>query len=351
MNRIPPTENRAAKSTDRDNAASKRKVSAKSIRASRDWRQVREEWENFIDDALCPIHRNPAHIARTRLDHIRTIRIHGRNSRRITQLRAKLSLCTQSRGLVFKNLTQLSLHNIHLHDLGELIALAPSIEILQARKIRCDSNKVMLSMFSGLKRLRVLDLRFKEPCEHMDNAFNMSSRRRIGLPMNLEAIRLSNVYDPEETYFVQPNNNPLRSRWMEDAFVEKYQPFTQLTRLKTLYLGRCNGFTARVWRECIMPCLKNLTHVTLAGWLDKANNDLDVALRETIGHMQTIEQLDFVDFVCGDGIIQGIHDIHHRTPILVKAKFANPNLPKPITIADLLNQHVMFCRLKFANKA
>ncbi|KAI9494276.1 hypothetical protein BDB00DRAFT_819493 [Zychaea mexicana] len=385
---------------------------------------------------LCLIDKNPKHLARKKLLNTRTVHMFGSAKNDFittTPLRIKARL--------FTNVTELVMTKLYFQDMIEMITQTPLLEVLRCDIIRTrgTSGKMMLGLFSGLDRLRVLDLRFREPCEYTDHAFTISRRRvRKVLPTSLQELRLSNVYDPEEMSLLLPRDPQqprisndgsssshstgtqqqqqqhgrddddddeeegptatvlYRRRWMEDTLVDKYQFLHPLTNLKTLRLGRCNAYTARVWRECIKPCVGNLEYLTLVGWYNnntetllsasslaptqtkmEVDEDTQLAIQETILEVQhKMKRFVMLDFVCGPGVVGGIKKLKY---VSLEASFLKQQQQQPDGIVggtaaasdgssnssigpvsysgslssltsnadELLNQHVSFCRINF----
>ncbi|CAO3618628.1 unnamed protein product [Cunninghamella blakesleeana] len=185
---------------------------------------------------------------------------------------------------LFENLKELHLSYFYLDDILDLILTMANIETLQCYQImtRLPVESVMLAAFAKLKQLKVLELEFKEICEHIKSTSLSNDRRpQFKLPSTLRILNVKNICDMEEIFFQRIFNtdykrnemttyemNRIVHSWtkLEDDLLRKYQLLGDLHCLSELSLGFCRGFTAKVWRECIQPCTKSLKKLTLYGW-------------------------------------------------------------------------------------
>lgn len=279
----------------------------------------------------------------------------------------------------FKSLQSLHLQDMFLDDMVEIAMWMTNLETLRCNNviIRQDNNEIMLTVFSRLQKLRILSITFNQPCSHAGHAFSITGRSRKALPSSLEELSITDLYDSEEYLMSKTeihlayNNPELMMRWnlMEESLLAKYRPFSHLSHLRSLCLGRCSGFTARIWRECLLPCTANLEHLSLTGWRSGREspsawqrrqahaiaNNIDIqevpeqveeAIAEVIGNMQRIRSLELNDFHCGLGIVQGISSLTYLQPSIVGASVLKAHGPLD-SIADLLHVHVSFCKIMF----
>lgn len=312
------------------------------------------------------------------LSHTRSLRLHGNP----TVLR-KYRLHAPNI-YPFKSLQSLHLQDMFLDDMVEIAMWMTNLEKLRCDNVitRQDNNEIMLTVFSRLQKLRILSITFQQPCSHAGNAFSITGRSRKALPSSLEELSITSLYDSEEYLMSKTeihlayDNPELMMRWnlMEESLLAKYRPFSHLSHLRSLSLGRCSGFTARVWRECLLPCTKNLECLSLTGWrsgrespvawqqrhaqataynidIREVPEQVEEAIAELIGNMQRIRSLELNDFYCGQGIVQGIQSLPSLQPSIVGASVLNAHGPLEC-VADLLHVHVSFCKIIFsqANK-
>ncbi|KAI9243673.1 hypothetical protein BDA99DRAFT_529991 [Phascolomyces articulosus] len=355
-----------------------------------------EEWELYLE-TLSAMQFNPNHLARKQHIHTRSLHIYGLKNARTSI--STLPPILRDMKIFLKNVTRLFLAKMHFDDIIDLIAHTPSLQILRCDNIRTRSSyyNMMFSLFSGLKRLQVLDLRFREACEHGDYAFPMSKRlNRRALPTTLKELRLVGIYDSEEIPFLFPRHPnailPLQQQHAQqeiiqhqevqqqqqeiieggltsllrrrrerrphrdDPLMERYQSLIHLTHLKTLCLGRCNAYTARVWRECIKPCIGNVENLKLSGWRTKTEEDLELAIQDTLQVMKKVKVIELSDFECDVGIVHGIKQLGPTS--LIRVCFHHDTedggshchfrtLPN---VDILLKQKVHMCKIKFGKK-
>lgn len=271
----------------------------------------------------------------------------------------------------FQDLRDLHLSYIYLDDIMDLILTTVNIESLRCEHImtRPPAESIMLSAFTNLKKLKVLELSFNNTCEHINSASLASERRpqhrRHTLSPKLKILNFTNVCDIEHSlfnriHFNEHKKNEVMSLLLEPSFssppfssisllpgsiqrliqswnsleatlLRKYQLLSTLNHLNELALGFCRGFTARIWRECIQPCTPSLKKLTLYGWdndgclenpkdwlerkwtsvmlggqVDIYVEEVEKALAETIEGLDSIEYLSFNQFQCGYGLIKGL---------------------------------------------
>lgn len=251
----------------------------------------------------------------------------------------------------FKMLEEIHLINMHLTDIAVLLSWLKHIKIIHCENIHVPRGRINFSIFSRLERLESLHLRFAKPCP-FGPAFFTPLRDQIGtiyqkgLARSLKHLSISNMYDPEEVlnnsislnaeelFFNQPTEQLERhfSCWaqFDEHLVQKYKMFKSLSNLKSLTLGRVSSFTARVWRECFIPCSRNLEYLSMDNWegakkretpqgllaryrreLNRPEEvmplyDVDAALSEFIASLKNIKKIELNCFYCEDGIINGL---------------------------------------------
>ncbi|KAG2225082.1 hypothetical protein INT45_003282 [Circinella minor] len=274
---------------------------------------------------------------------------------------------------------------MYFDDIIDLIRYTPSLQVLRCDKIRTNGRYMMFDFFADLHQLQVLDLRFRESCEHTNYAFTLSDRRtRRTLSTTLKEFRMMGVYDREEiqSLFSLPHNNPLQlqhnqieneviglpllqqqprrhhlrrlTRQIDDTLVERYQSLRFLVSLKSLCLGRCNAYTARVWRECIKPCVSNLEHLSLSGWRTNQKNtqETELAIQEMIQELKKIKLMELLDFECNTGVVNGIKQLDYLS---IEASFhddihsnKNNRILQIVSTPDiLLKRKVHICKINF----
>lgn len=266
------------------------------------------------------------------------------------------------------SLRRLDLYSIHLDIIVSLLKSLSNLEELRCYKILTrpgvPGGEMMLSAFGRLRRLRILNVEFLSRCEHRGHPFSMSSRQS-SLPVTLEQLTITNLVDFEETLLrgIGRGTEELRRCWhlMEESLVAKYSPFSRLTSLRHLSLGRCNGFTARVWRECILPCSASLEYVSFTGWhggpctpkrdqqqLQQQGEEEDVeqVMADVLANMRHLRTLELFDFLCGHGIVQGIERLDHLEARLLGAS-VHKRIEAVDSIQDLHYKYVSHCKIEF----
>ncbi|KAI7850669.1 hypothetical protein BDC45DRAFT_608574 [Circinella umbellata] len=356
------------------------------------WRNLLEKWDSFLD-TLYIINQHPMHSIQRQLLFTRTIRmlehshntINRKNKRRNNMTPTIQQSLANNNSCLLKNVTRLIMARMYFDDIVDLVRYTPSLQVLRCDKIRTNGRYMMFHFFADLHKLQVLDLRFRESCEHTNYAFTLSDRRtRRTLPTTLKEFRMTGVYDREEiqSLLSLPNNNPLQiqhnqmiglqqqqqqqqqprrqqvrrlTRQIDDTLVERYQSLCFLVNLKSLCLGRCNAYTARVWRECIKPCVSNLEHLSLSGWRTSQKNtqETELAIQEMIQELKKIKLMELLDFECNRGVVNGIKQLDY---VSIEASFdddihsnnKNNCILQIVSTPDiLLKRKVHICKINF----
>ncbi|KAG0174044.1 hypothetical protein DFQ28_008906 [Apophysomyces sp. BC1034] len=245
-----------------------------------------------------------------------------------------------------KNLKELYIRDVYLDDIVKLVRWIPKIEVLWCENIlaRGDRNE-MLFFTQRLRQLRKFGLFFSRECEFTGCMSLLSTRNNV-LPETLEVLAVSNLYD-SENYVITEDIDAMRMddvaasmirRWniMEESLLTKYRIFSSLRNLRSLTLGQCRSYTARVWRECFIPCGKQLEFLSLTGWHDNQSHglldtwqniqpsalsatvnfqdmieDVEEAIADFLHSIPHLRKLELIDFYCGEGIKQGIRRLSH----------------------------------------
>ncbi|ORZ05100.1 hypothetical protein BCR42DRAFT_496863 [Absidia repens] len=273
---------------------------------------------------------------------------------------------------IFINLRTLQLSNMHYKDILDLIAWTKHLNELDCNGIlsHTSNDVVMITPFSNLRKLHVLKLHFATTCELIgptsltsDNStgnIKHSTTDRWRFSPNLHTLNITNIYDIEEfltsgnsasrsallnqqqrqAIVVEERMNEMMETWnlMENTLVIKYRVLSTLRNLTNLSLGKCTGYTARIWRECIAPCSKNLKQLSLCGWIGDGNReaplawkerydmatmtdkpvnfymeDVEKALAEMFAGLYHLQSLNLVDFKCTTGLAHGMDRLVEAT--------------------------------------
>ncbi|CAO3592675.1 unnamed protein product [Absidia cylindrospora] len=345
------------------------------------WRTINYTWDKLVQ-LLVPtpvVDNRPFSLSRTGrsarpnsnndlllsspLVHIRTINLINSNKSTIR--------CTPSpKTPIFTSLRTLQLSAMHYTDILDLIAWTKHLKELDCNGIlsHASNDVVMITPFSDLRKLQVLKLHFATTCELIgptsltsDNGTGNtkhSTTDRWRFPRNLHTLNITNVYDIEE--FLTSGNSAswsahhqqqqaivpaermdeLVRTWneMENTLVTKYRVLSTLGKLTNLSLGHCTGYTARIWRECIAPCSKNLKRLSLCGWIGNGNResplawkerhdmasmthtsvdlymeDVEKALADVFAGLYHLQSLTLIDFKCTKGVVQGMDRLVEAT--------------------------------------
>ncbi|KAI9319902.1 hypothetical protein BX666DRAFT_1917249 [Dichotomocladium elegans] len=336
-------------------------------RASWLWRSLDQDWIQFLESMFFLRHI-PFHYASQHLKYTRSLSITG-----LDIDCEKIIPLSIPRIYPFRRLTRLFLEHMYLCDAIELTRWLSNIEELRCEDTLTNdsSQNIVISSFSELARLRVLHLNFKHLCNHADRAFFMNhSRPRPGLPSSLQELKITNLYDPEE--LLLESDRFWDWQRTEDTLLYKYIPLKNLSRLESLVLGRCSAYTARIWRECLIPCSKQLKHLALTGWRSGGHNespaalekrrtharaagvsvesiqeDVEQAIGEFFGNMKNLRSLELEDFYCGTGITQGLSLLREKDPYIVGATLYKAYGQPVLCVSDLLNIRIAYCRIEF----
>lgn len=246
----------------------------------------------------------------------------------------------------FGQLETLNAMNMNLGDILFITQWMQNITSLNCENIPVHkSGSVYMPDFSKMHKLNSLKLQFSKHCSLKVSHFTSKPALKT-LPTSLRNLEIINLYDEEED-LITPNDViavtsfmegeimhwsrellPLQilDTWLklESRLVSKYTMLSFLSNLTCLSLDRVSAYTTRVWRECLLPCGKNLNFISLQGWsgnrespqammkrrnerLDK--KDLDLALSEFISSLSNIKTILLDDFTCTSGFIMGLNQL------------------------------------------
>lgn len=249
-------------------------------------------------------------------------------------------------------LKELNLFHMNITDIVYLTSWLQDITVLRCRNTQI-SQKFYMAAFVRLHYLKTLEIHFERPCAFNYHHFSLGHHSSLGspqLPKTIQTFSLSNIYDTEEYLDrrLHPiyNDNPLNmeninSDWLalEHNIVMKYHILTSLCNLRSLKLGQVSSFTARVWRECLIPCGMRLEYLSMKHWKglgrrespqslanrrlqqdDILIDDVETALSEFISSLKHIKKLRLDDFQCGPGLVQGITKLDKKYAIYTPYK-------------------------------
>ncbi|KAI8093654.1 uncharacterized protein BX664DRAFT_295547 [Halteromyces radiatus] len=293
------------------------------------------------------------------------------------------------------HIKKLELNNMYLDDIMDLIQHTGSLLELNCHNImsRPSNDTMMLTAFGKLQHLRVLRLHFMTMCELISptsltgyghrQLLSTRNNNRLTLPVNLQILQITNVYDIEESLVSgrsvlvarqrQAVMDRLRYAWneMENTLCNKYKVLNTLENLTELSLGHCSAYTARIWKECIMPCTHHLTRLSLCGWsgdgsrenpvswlerhalaertqvsIENFMEEVEKALADMLANLHSLQVLSLSQFHCGPGLRQGVERLsstRSQAPLLkvIKAKCGSKmmhnNIHQELDINDLAN--------------
>lgn len=272
-------------------------------------------------------------------------------------------------------LSRVDLERMYLVDIIDVVKWLVHIQELRCTDILTDgmTQNNVLASFTGLRRLRVLHLHFYSPCDHGNYAFLISrNRARPVLPSTLKDLQITNLYDSEEQLL-----NELRPQhWMriEGALMIKYSPLQSLVNLETLILHSCSAFTARIWRECLIPCASNLRYLSLGGLRSQGHNaalltatpandttsfwttdeespirDISNAIHDFFTNLVHLDYLHLEDFTMDSIILDSLRSLESnrgQNIYLISATFQG-NACDIIDLEDMIDRHVAYCDITF----
>jgi hypothetical protein len=267
----------------------------------------------------------------------------------------------------FTHLQQLHLFDMDLVDIASLVDWTHHIETLTCENIHVSKNGYFsMPNFATMRNLKKLKLHFARRSYLSCTHFSLSSTSRPivnTLPTSLEELEIFNVYNDEE-YKIQPQDIVTAARsWLnpntrnvqieesgqspvetcdqwnriERTLVSKYNMLSCLTRLTSLSLDNTSSFTAKVWRECLVPCGSNLVYLSLSGWsihtrespqdmirriqlaqeqskqLEEMIEGVEMAFSEFISSLACVKEITLDDFVCGQGLVRGLNLLNKKS--------------------------------------
>ncbi|KAI8336758.1 hypothetical protein BC941DRAFT_54194 [Chlamydoabsidia padenii] len=333
--------------------------------------------------------------------HIRTIRISNEDK----QLSTVKYLGIPPDISPFIAVRKLQLSHMNFNDIVNLVDWFPNLEELDCDKILAPQLTVSITAFEALRKLRVLILNFKSACELADGMpFNLTfitthqqhdtslihqqiEQQRWKLPPQLQTLKIANIHDFDEC--LTPGISVVESSQMEEGMVEliqawnrmeeilfrKYMVFTTLHNLTDLSLDNCTAFTAKVWRECIAPCTKQLVRLSLGGWAGDGSREsplvwetqdastqsgdmhqVELALSELFAGLSLLESLSLSQFKCAPGLVHGLEQLaqtKNEAPVISHLDATNDKLgawnksSPPTDIKDLLGWTLNMAEIKF----
>lgn len=233
---------------------------------------------------------------------------------------------------------------MQFNDIVNLIDWYPNLQVLDCDGIQTLASQVTVALtaFKVLGQLRVLKLHFASMCELAEGmAFSLGTasqpsadqNTRWSLPPHLHTLKLANIYDFEEcmvSSVAEAEEGALMWDAMEETLVRKYWVLTTLHNLTNLALDNCKGFTARVWRECVTPCTRQLKRLSLCGWdrgresPGSARDDMELALAELFAGLLELETLTLTHFEASPGVVRGLTQLaRYKHQVLDAAALQN----------------------------
>lgn len=238
----------------------------------------------------------------------------------------------------------------HYEDFLRFITWIPDLEVIWAERIKVMSRHQQMFIFSDFKKhqktLKKLSLRFSEGCP-VEGYMSESPGSPNILPPTLEVLELVNIYDPDEEDHMKHLRRVQEKITMEEqrsgyaqlqqSLDMKYRSLGQLRNLRALTFGRCNAWTADIWRKCLSACAPKLEFLSLAGWDGKsriqdtpderlkAREELpgeppislaERAIADGFALMSEIRHIQLVKFYIGHGVVQGIKRLLQNNPDL-----------------------------------
>lgn len=245
-----------------------------------------------------------------------------------------------------EQLKELNLIQMDMVDIVYLTSWLQNITVLRCQNTQISKRRnFYMASFDRLEYLKTLEIHFENPCALNYHHFTLGTSPSLGsrlLPKTIQTFSLANIYDMEEYLDLRLHRiyndtavDPLdledldgvTNDWLglEHNLVMKYRMLTSLCNLRSLTLGRVSSFTARVWRECLIPCCSNLEHLSMKHWTglgrrespqsivnrrlqqdDTLMDDVEAALSEFISSLKDIKTIRLDDFQCGPGLVQGV---------------------------------------------
>ena len=256
----------------------------------------------------------------------------------------------------FTHLHTLQLNDMTIGGIEYITDWMTHIHTLKCNNIVTTNNgNAYIPNLSKLYQLETLYLQFAKPSSLTLGFFIDSPEVRL-LPSSLQHLTIKNIKDVEEHMITAQDasnaaqhissgramthwDNPflpdeMLDFWLtlENTLVLKYTMLSYLSNLKTLSLDSVSSFTAKVWRQCLIPCSSKLEHVSLSNWSGKRESpqamlytlaqptdlqvrDIDLALSEFIASLTKIQSIRLDQFVCTSGFIMGLKGLQKKYQI------------------------------------
>ncbi|KAI9018749.1 hypothetical protein CLU79DRAFT_837022 [Phycomyces nitens] len=205
----------------------------------------------------------------------------------------------------FHNLKELWLDGMYIQDIISLLRWTSELSVLWCTKIPFHQDLLQFTFFERHQTLERLciEFRFETIVDGELLSFNNTDalvsrfhERSNGLPSSLRTIRIKNIVD-----------DTIGEDGLDDemVLVGKYLPFQFMHSLRSLSIGRCDGWMARVWRECFMPCSTSLEHVELLGCM-KCDEEVETAKAEFIGNLKRLRRFELMDSEVTPAVMDGL---------------------------------------------
>ncbi|KAI8071024.1 hypothetical protein BC940DRAFT_295050 [Gongronella butleri] len=291
----------------------------------------------------------------------------------------------------FVYLHSLCLDNMFWTDVLDLIVWMPKLQRLTSRATRFRSPlpaQVTLTCFTSVPKLEELRLDFTQDADHQHRltltdttrsshttgtlTSTMARRRHASgpprLPSSLKVLEISHLADFEEHLMADDlargshaadNDDARAAAWrrdwsgIESTLQQKYSVFLGLEQLKELTIGRCTTYTATIWRDYLRPCTRSTEKLHLIGWpgngmqehpdawqrrketakaldqnVDHVMLEVDRAMADTLGSMESLRHLTLTDFACTPGLVQAITQLsQNRVLVAITATVGDNAAP------------------------
>lgn len=96
------------------------------------------------------------------------------------------------------------------------------------------------------------------------------------------------------------------------TILTRHRFLARLPRLTSLAIGRCGGWTARVWDECLAQCGESIEYLSLTGWGRDADTRREAAVARCLSGMRNLRELELIDFWIGEGVVRGVGGLRGR---------------------------------------
>ncbi|OAD68039.1 hypothetical protein PHYBLDRAFT_150713 [Phycomyces blakesleeanus NRRL 1555(-)] len=206
----------------------------------------------------------------------------------------------------FENLKQLWLDGMYIQDIICLLRWTSELSVIWCTKIPFHQDFLQFTFFERHQTLEQLCIDFRFETIFDGELFSLSStetlvnrfrERSNGLPPSLRTLRIRNIVDDVL------GDDVLGDEMM---LLGKYLPFQFMHSLRSLSIGRCDGWMARVWRECFIPCSTNLENVELLGFVKCDDEDVEAAKADFIANMKRLRRFELMDSEVTQAVMDGL---------------------------------------------